>query len=478
MFLGIDIGTGSVKVLLLDASGQVLAEESIKYRVISKKPGWAETNPEDWWSAIVRATNQLPGDLRSRVVSIGLSGQMHGVVLTESTGKAIRPAILWADTRSTVELKKYERLKPEQLEGLANPIATGMAGPSLLWLKKHEPDSYRDATWALQAKDWLRLRLTGVANSEPSDASATLLYDLTKDDWAYSVIEDLGLRSELFPKLIPSTAIAGSLSKQSAESLGLPAGIAVAAGAGDAAAAALGSGLTKSGQAQINIGTAMQIFAIRNKAIVNPNFKTHLYRTALDNYYAMAAMQNAGLALEWVRKILQMSWEEMYMEAFNVKAGSEGLTFLPYLSGERTPHLDPNARASWHGLSLSHGRSQMARAAFEGVAFALKDGLNALIDAGIKVDGLRLAGGGSLRKEWRQLLSDILGQRLYAVSVASASARGAALLAGLAVGEVSNNDNIFKLESPLITEPVDRDGLEPAYIRFKQAYQQIKSSGN
>ncbi len=478
MFLGIDIGTGSVKVLLLDASGQVLAEESIKYRVISKKPGWAETNPEDWWSAIVRATNRLPGDLRSEVVSIGFSGQMHGVVLTDSAGKAIRPAILWADTRSTTELKKYERLKPEQLEELANPIATGMAGPSLLWLKKHEPDNYRDATWALQAKDWLRLRLTGVANSEPSDASATLLYDLTKDDWAYSVIEDLGLRSELFPKLIPSTAIAGSLSKQSAESLGLPAGIAVATGAGDAAAAALGSGLTKSGQAQINIGTAMQIFAIRNKAIVNPNFKTHLYRTALDNYYAMAAMQNAGLALEWVRKILQMSWEEMYLEAFDVEAGSEGLAFLPYLSGERTPHLDPNARASWHGLSLSHGRSQMARAAFEGVAFALKDGLNALIDAGIKVNGLRLAGGGSLRKEWRQLLSDVLGQRLYAVSVASASARGAALLAGLAVGEVSNDDNIFELESPLIAEPVDRHGLEPAYIRFKQAYQQIKSSGN
>jgi len=478
MFLGIDIGTGSVKLLVLGSAGQVLAEESATYRVISKKPGWAETEPEEWWAAIVRASNQLPKELRSKILAIGLSGQMHGVVLTSSAGQAIRAAILWADSRSITELEIYKKLRPEQLGQLANPITTGMAGPSLLWLKRHEADNYKKAKWALQPKDWLRLRLTAIANSEPSDASATLAYDLRKDDWAYSVIEDLGLRSKLFPTIIPSGKVAGLLTKESAKSLGLRPDIPVAAGAGDAAASAFGSGLSKAGQAQINIGTAMQIFVIRNKAVVDPSLRTHLYRTAGDNYYAMAAMQNAGLALEWVRKMLHMSWAEMYEEAFRVEAGSEGLTFLPYLSGERTPHLDPNAKASWHGLSLRHSRAHMTRAAFEGVAFALKDGLVALTDTGIKFDGLRLAGGGSLRKEWRQLLSDVLGQKLYAVSVASASARGAALLAGLAIGKISINDNFLETRQELIAEPHIRHGLEPAYARFKQAYRQIKTSVN
>jgi xylulokinase len=340
------------------------------------------------------------------VEAIGLSGQMHGTVLVDKTLKVLRPAILWADTRSGLQLESYKNLPQEQQQRLGNPIATGMTGVTLLWLKAYETELYKQTRWVLQPKDWLRLKLTGDIHAEPSDASATLLYDLEKDAWAHDIVEKLELRTDFLAPLVKSRAVAGTLSKAVASELGLSVNIPVAAGAGDAAASALGSALLNEGQLQINIGT---------KAKVDPSLRTHLYRSSLDNYYAMAAMQNAGIALEWVRKILGTSWDEMYTEAFHVPAGCEGVIFLPYLTGERTPHLDPNIRGVWHGLGLNHERAHLARAAFEGVAFALKDGLLALEDTGVQANSLRLAGGGTLHPKWRQLLADVLGKPLEAV---------------------------------------------------------------
>jgi xylulokinase len=228
---------------------------------------------------------------------------------------------------------------------------------------------------------------------------------------------------------------------------------------------------------QVNIGTAMQIFAIRDIAKVDPTLRTHLYRSSLDNYYAMAAMQNAGIALEWVRKILGLTWEQMYEEAFKISPGCEGVTFLPYLTGERTPHLDPNIRGLWHGLGLNHERRHLARAAFEGVAFALKDGLQALKATGIQADVLRLAGGGTLHKAWRQLLADVLEQPLEAVSVPSSSARGAALLAGLSINAFSvAGIAAFTLQPEQVAEPIKNEGLEAAYQKFRQLYLAVKQS--
>jgi xylulokinase len=474
MFLGIDLGTGSVKALLLDADGRVVREASSSYRVRAPLPDWAETHADEWWQATVKAVREAVG--KRDVKAVGLSGQMHGTVLVDKDLNVLRPAILWADTRSQKQLENYQKLSGLQRQHLANPIVTGMTGVTLLWLKENESYIYKKTAWVLQPKDWLRLKLTGEVHAEPSDASATLLYDLEKDSWANDSVDALELDTTYLAPLTKSRAVVGTLTKEAANELGLSVNVPVAAGAGDAAASALGSALLSEKQVQVNIGTAMQIFAIRDKANVDPTSRTHLYRSSLDNYYAMAAMQNAGIALEWVRTMLKMSWDEMYLEAFKVQAGCEGVTFLPYLTGERTPHLDPNARGMWHGFGLNHERGHLARSAFEGVAFALKDGLKALEDTGIHPASLRLAGGGTLQPSWRQLLADVLGKPLDVVSVASSSARGAALLAGLSINAFSVDDiTAFTPKPERVAEPAKDERLEAAYQKFRQIYRATKT---
>ena len=480
MLLGIDLGTSSVKTLLLREDGQVVADGSSSYAVHSPEAGWAESDPEAWWQAVCEAVREVTAEHAKDVTAIGLSGQMHGVVLCDAVAHPLRPAILWADTRSSSQCDRYLQLPERLLKTLANPPAVGMAGPSLLWLKDNEVKVYETARWAFQPKDWLRFKLTAQANADPSDASATLLYDFKTDTWSSELANALGLRSDWLAPVLPSAYMAGELTKDAAHVLGLQVGIPIATGSADAAASALGGGLIQAEKVQINIGTAMQIFAIRDEAVADEHRRTHLYRSALDNWYAMAAMQNAGLALEWVRHILTMSWDEMYHEAFALPAGCEGVSFLPYLTGERTPHFDAQARGLWFGLDLRHERGHLARAAFEGVSFALKDGLNALKDVGINVNTLRLSGGGTFHPEWRQLLADVLEHPLDAVAVSDASARGAALLAGLATGVYHSAEETLAL-SPLpqrVAHPQDNPALADAFERFKQLYQTVSSPLN
>jgi xylulokinase len=478
MLLGIDLGTGSVKALLL-AGGAVVGEAARSYRVEAARPGWAETAPEHWWRATVAAVQEVTAGRAGEVSALGLSGQMHGVVLAADSGGPLYPAILWADGRSGAQLSLYRALKPSLLAHLANPLATGMAGPSLLWLKRHEPQSYARARWALQPKDWLRLRLAGEACAEPSDASATLLYDLKADDWSHEVIEALELRADFLAPLVPSGSIAGQLTAEAARALGLPAGLPVAAGAADTAAAALGGGLITPGEVQLTVGTAAQLTAPRDEPMADPEFRTHLFRAATpEGFYALAAIQNAGLALEWARGVLKLSWPEMYDSAFAAPPGSAGLTFLPYLTGERTPHLDPEIRGAWLGLGLHHGPGHLARAAFEGVAFSLRDGLRALEDVGISPQALKLAGGGTLEPRWRQLLADVLRKPLLASSAPAASARGAALLAGLATGVYRDAQATLNLLPPprLVAEPGPaNEGLEEAWLRYRGYYPKLRA---
>ena len=309
MLLGLDLGTGSAKATLIAPSGAVLGEGAASYPVRSPRPGWAESNPRDWWEACAEAVRAAVGEPGSSVVALGLSGQMHGVVLSDAAGNPTRPAVLWADTRSAGLLDRYRELDAGLRGRLANPLAAGMAGPSLLWLRDEEPEAYRAARWALQPKDWLRLWLTGQSFPEPSDASATLLYDLQADGWSEQVIEALGLRTTLLPPLVASGSPAGTLGWEVAGFFGLPAGLPVAAGAGDTAAALLGSGLLEPGPVQLTVGTGAQILSPRESPVADPHLRTHLYRTVQDHpsvlYYSMAAMQNAELALEWT---LKASW--------------------------------------------------------------------------------------------------------------------------------------------------------------------------
>jgi xylulokinase len=433
--LGIDLGTSSVKVLILDEQGRTVSTSKADYKVLAPHPGWAESDPAEWWSATVtavRAAKALQPEVQ--ISAIGLSGQMHGVVPTDAEGRPARAAMLWADTRAEEELARYHNLPVTTLQRLANPLVPGMAGPLLCWLEQHEPSAYQAACRALQPKDWLRLCLTGAVAADPSDASATLLYDLPADSWADDVIAALGLQRDLFPPLLPSSAPAATLSEQAATMLGLLPGLPVATGAGDTPAAALGTGLLTPGPIQLTLGTGAQLIQLCSEPAIDQTMRTHLYRAADgSNWYAMAAVQNAGLALNWVCQTLNASWDELYASVDKVSPGSAGLTFLPYLTRERPHHKHPHSSGAFLGMRINHGREYLLHAALEGVAFGIRAALEALPGAST-ANALRLAGGGSEHPAWRQMLADILQYDLVTVDTPAASARGAALLGAIASG--------------------------------------------
>ena len=480
MFLGIDLGTSSLKALVLDVDGSVVGTGSAPYPLLTPHPGWAEAEPEAWWAAAAIAVPEAAGVHAAEIAAIGLSGQMHGVVLSDELGHALRPAIIWADSRTRKQLATYSELSPERRRTLANPIATGMAGPTLLWLRDHERQLYRRAQWALQPKDWLRLRMVHEAATEPSDASATLLYDMTTDYWAKDLLAELDLRLDFLAPIRESVEICGILTGSAAEHLRVRPNLPVVAGAADAAAAAIAGGLLDPGPVQLTIGSGAQVVAPRDRLAIDSTGRTHLYRAAApDRWYAMAAMQNAGIALEWVRAMLRASWEEVYDEAFAVAPGAEGLLFLPYLTGERTPYFDPDARGAWVGLRLVHTRGHLLRAALEGVAFAVRQGVEALLATGVPATELRLAGGGSFDPRWRQLLADVLEQPLLATATSSGSALGAALLAGVGFGAWPDAHRVAALATPptLVATPATSSDayLEP-YLRYRQLYLPIAAT--
>jgi xylulokinase len=431
--LGIDLGTSAVKVMALDEQGRALSVGRADYRVQAPQPGWSESDPAEWWSAVKAAICEalVP---QVRIDAIGLSGQMHGLVLTDAAGEAVRPALLWSDMRAQEELKRYRSLPAPLLARLANPLVPGMAGPMLCWLAEHEAASYQRARWALQPKDWLRFRLTNEAATDPGDASATLLYDLLDDSWADEVMTALGLNHRLLPPILPSGARAGTLTTYAAEALGLPSGIPAATGSADTAAAALGAGLLAPGPVQLTLGTGAQLISLCSEPLTDPSGRTHLYRAADGaNWYVMAAVQNAGLALNWVRQMFNATWDEVYASAGAVPPGSDGLFFLPYLTQERPHHPLPTSRGAFLGLRIDHRREHLLHAALEGVAFGIRVAFEALPTANTTT-ALRLAGGGSEHTAWRQMLADILKRDLLGIDTSAASVRGAALLAGIASG--------------------------------------------
>jgi len=452
--LGLDLGTSSAKAVVVGTDGQVLAQASAGYAVTSAAAGYAESEPADWWSAVTACAREAVHAAGVRPAAIGLSGQMHGLVMASAAGEALRPALLWADSRATGALHAYRLLGSGALARLANPLTPGMTGPLLMWIAEHEPRTYTEARWALQPKDWLRGRLTGEVHAEPSDASASLLYDVMGDRWDREVVSALGLDASLLAPLLPSAgAPAGQLVTGAATELGLPAGIPVAAGAADTAAAALGGGVGP-GDIQLTVGTGAQVIRPLVAPVSRADAGVNLYRSATPGgWYQMGATLSAGLSLNWVREIMNASWAELYASAGHPGRANEPI-FVPHLSGERTPYSDPGLRGSWTALSLADDRTSLLRSALEGAAFAIGDALDALI-AGQHPPCLRLAGGGTLAAGWRQLLADVLGVPLHAVDVPAASGRGAALLGAHAAGLLSFEE----IQGPLA--PTARPAAEP-----------------
>jgi xylulokinase len=438
--LGLDLGTSSAKAVVIDTAGRVLSQASAGYPVTSAQAGYAESDPAHWWGAVTACAREAVHAAGALPVAIGLSGQMHGLVLASAQGLALRSALLWADSRATGSLRAYRRLDARALARLANPLVPGMTGPLLVWIAQNEPLVYREARWALQPKDWIRARLTGEIHAEPSDASASLLYDLIGDQWDVEVVGALGLDASMLAPLLPSAgALAGYLTAAAGAELGLPAGLPVAAGAADTAAAALGSGIDGHRDLQLTVGTGAQVIRSLATPVSRADAGIHLYRSATpEGWYHMGASLSGGLSLNWVREIMNATWAELYASADQPGRATDPI-FVPHLSGERTPYSDPALRGSWTALSLANDRTSLLRCALEGVAFSIRDTVDALL-ADERPPRLRLAGGGTLAAGWRQLLSDVLGLPLYAVDVPAASGRGAALLGAHAAGLLSFDD--------------------------------------
>lgn len=490
--LGLDVGTGSTKAGLVDADGRLLAVGRSPHVIDEPRPGWSETDPRVWLDAAGRAARSALAAAadrghRVRVVTTGLSGQMHGVVVCDHDLEPLRPAVLWSDRRSEPDLAGLRgRLGSELAGRLANPVVAGMAGPTLSALQRLEPGVTGGGRVrvVLQPKDWVRAKLTGEVATEPSDASATLLWDLVEDRWSTEACEVFGVDPGWLPPVLPSGEAAGALSPTGTELLGLEgpagdvaalAGVPVATGAADTAAALLGAGLSV-GETQLSTGTGGQLARLVDRPVVDPTRRTHLFRAASpgcggsrsagSGWYAMAAIQNAGVAIDWALAVLGARWVEVDSIMGSVAAGAEGVTFLPYLTGERTPHLDANLTGGWVGLRPSTGRATLIRSVFEGVAFALRDGLDALRAAGHPVESALLAGGGSVAPWWRQLLADALALPLTPHDATDASVRGAGLLAWSASGNDVDPAATVTRSDPVEPSPAEAGRLAEARRRF------------
>lgn len=467
--LGIDLGTGSTKAVLLDEEGRQLGAGSAPVGVSEPRSGWAESDPDDWWQSAVVAVREALAGVKVPVGAVGLSGQMHGVVLSRPDGGALRPAILSLDRRAQEDLEAYRALGTELLSVLGNPLVPGMAGPLLHWLGSHEPELLAQAAWALQPKDWLRLRLVGEAGSEPSDASGTLLFDLGANTWALSLVDALGLSPSLLAPLGEPGAVAGQLAGAAASDLGLPAGTPVAFGAADTAAALVGTGLSRPGAIQLTVGSAAQVVTLRERPEPDPGRRYHVFAAAYpDLWYALAAVQVAGVALSWALRTMRGTWDEAYQLLGASPVGARGALFVPHLAGARSPSMDSSASAGFFGLELAHDRADVFRAVFEGVAFSIAEAAESLPEFA-EAPFMYLAGGGTLHGKWRQLLCDVLGKTLLVVDDPNASARGAAILGGHAVGVRVSAGEGARRSDQVQPDPVAHEHLAEVFSRWKEA---------
>lgn len=445
--LAIDLGTGSVKAALVEDDLTVSRHASRPYPVHAPVPGSALGRPAEWAAAVEAAVTEVldaagTGTGPRRPDAVGLSGQMHGLVLLDPDGVAVTDALLWPETRATAELERLRSMLDGDLARLANPLVPGMAGPLLAYLSRTDPDVVRRAAHAVQPKDWLRAALVGPngVGVDPSDASATLLWDVAADGYSSAALMALGIDTVLLPPVRRSRDVVG----ETTGALGVPAGVPVVTGAGDTACAALGTGTLRPGRGQVSIGTGGQTLVPVDVAVPDARPVVHTYRDAGDGWYRMGAVQNCGLALERVLGWLGASWDE----ALAALAAGSAVTppvFLPHLSGERTPWLDPAMRGAWTGLGLEHDRGDLLRAALLGVACSVADAWDAVLAAGDGPADVLLVGGGSVHPAWRQTLADVLATPLTPASAPDAGVVGAAVLALAGLGRLTLDDAVTTL---------------------------------
>jgi xylulokinase len=498
IFLGIDIGTSGTKTLAINEKGKILASALETYPCYAPKPLWSEQDPEDWWRATVASVRKVVAKAKlkaAEVKAIGLSGQMHGSVFLDKSDKVIRRAILWNDQRTAAECEEIERRaggRAELIRMVANPALTGFTAPKILWLRNHEPKHFDKTRKILLPKDEIRRRLTGEYATEVSDASGMLLLDVAKRGWSSELLSALELAPDLFAKCYESEDVTGRLTPAVAKQLGLSADCVVVGGAGDCAAGAIGNGIVGRGVLSTSIGTSGVMFVHSEEVKIDPEGRVHTFCHAVrGKWHLMGVNLSAGGSLQWFRNSLCQAdyakakkakreiYEILIDEARDVPTGSEGLFFLPYLSGERTPHADPDARGCFVGLTLAHARGHLIRSILEGVTYSMRDSLEIIEGLGVPVKQIRASGGGSRSPLWRQIQADVFGRKVVTINSEEGPAFGVALLAAVGAGAFKNIGEACAATIRTVSETaVNRKAAaihDRAFPIYRRLYQSLKA---
>lgn len=450
--LGIDIGTSGTKTLLIDESGGVLATAIHEYPLSTPRPGWAEQDPQHWWQATqetIREALQRSGLTGAAVRGVGLSGQMHGSVFLDGENRVLRPALLWCDQRTAAQCEWITDTvgRDRVVELTSNPVLTGFTAPKVIWLRDHEPENYARVQKVLLPKDYIRFKLTGTFATEVSDASGTAMFHVRERRWATELLDAIGVPPAWMPDCFESDEPSARISAEAAEATGLKPGTPVVGGGGDQAAGAVGSGIVETGIVSSTVGTSGVVFAFSDEPAVDPRLRVHTFCHAVrGKWHQMGVMLSAGGSLRWYRDVLAPEevrearargvdpYQVIAEQAAEAPVGCEGLIFLPYLTGERTPYPDPNARGVFFGITLRHDRRHLARSVLEGVAYGLRDSFEILAGMGVPIRQVRASGGGARSPLWRQIQADVTGREHVTINVDEGPAFGVALLAGVGTG--------------------------------------------
>ncbi len=482
LLLGLDISTTSAKALLINTSGSVVRSASTPLTLSTPFPLWSEQHPEDWWNGIITSVQQALSDAGftgDTVASIGLTGQMHGLVLLDENGHVLRPAILWNDQRTASQCDQIRKIigKKELLQISGNDAVTGLTAPKILWVRENEPEIYAKVRQILLPKDYIRFRLTGDYSTDKAGAAGTLLFDLERRSWSDEILMKLQIPHEWLPPTHEGHEVTGSIGAEAAQKTGLMKGTPVVAGGSDQSAQAIGMGAVQPGVIALTLGTSGVVFASTNKPIIEPNGLLHAFCHAIpERWHLMGVMLSAAGSLQWYHDAIfpEMEFSNLLAEAEKIPAGSEGLIFLPYLSGERTPHPDPLARGAFIGLTIRHTRAHMTRAVLEGVAFGLRDGFELLKSTGIgEVQQVRVSGGGAKSSLWRSILSNVLDLELVTVTTTEGAAYGAALLAGVGIDIWPNVDDAVNATITLSDSSSPETKTVVEYEQYYQVYKQL-----
>jgi len=491
-FLGIDVGTGGSRAVLIDTRGSIVASATIEHAPFaSPQTGWAEQDARDWWrasAAAVRAVLSKDGVRAEEITAVGLSGQMHGAVLLDEQDEVLRPSIIWCDQRTDAQCRALtEKVGAARLiELTCNPALTGFTLPKVLWVRELEPEIWQRARTVLLPKDYVRFRLTGDKATDVSDASGMLLLNVAERKWSDAMLDATELDEKLLPRVYESQEVTGTISAAGAEATGLRAGTVVVAGAGDQAGGAVGMGIVRPGTVSATIGTSGVVFAVTDRPSLDPHGRVHTFCHAIpERWHVMGVTQAAGLSLRWFRDQFGAGahdgrdpYERLLEEAASVRAGADGALWTPYLMGERTPHLDPHARAALVGLTANHTRAHIIRAILEGVAFSLRDTFEIFREMSVPVETIRLGGGGARSFLWRQIQADVYGHEVETVEAEEGAAYGAALLAGVGGGVWPTVDAaceaVVRVSAQLKPQPLEVELLNKQYEAFRALYPALR----